>query len=415
MKFKNYGLTFILIISLLSCSTEQSDSSSYEKLSQGRYGGSHDEEFSSSTSTSDGGQIILTKTFSNDGDVIGNLPTSMSNVAIWVIKLNSKCEIEWKKTYGGSNTELGDKIIQTKDGGYLFSALITSTDGNMLPVDSSVPPGYSGSNSLLVKIDALGSIQWQKVTSYNNNTALDIIQTVDGGYLYNSYFSLNKLDANANLMWTKSLDFYCYNIYQLADSNIILSGCVNSNEYFNTTGIIAKTDSRGNILWKNTYEKTLPSKVIESIDGGLLAVGRSNNKNVPVYFNNNYINNIIETAAYPWVSKLNLSGGLEWEKAFGIKSGPTEIVTDIVSIKNGYMVGGYSGDFWILNIDKLGNFINQKTFGGSDNDILNRIDIGQNGTLFLSGTTQSKDGDLKNTNSHGDFNTDIWTLNVRIN
>lgn len=415
MKFKNYGLALTLIIFFFSCSTEQSDNSTYEKLSQGRYGGTHDEEFSSSTSTSDGGQIILAKTFSNDGDVIGNLPTSMSNLAIWIIKLNSKCEIEWKKTYGGSNTEIGDKIIQTKDGGYLFSALITSTDGNLLPVDRSQPPSYNVVNILLVKIDAFGEIQWQKVASYSNDVILDIIQTEDGGYLYNSYFSLNKVDANANLIWTKSLDFYCYNIYQLADRSIILSGCINSNEYFNTTGIIAKTDAGGNILWKNTYEKTLPLKVIESIDGGLLAVGRSNNKNVPVYSNNTYVNNIIETAAYPWVGKLNLSGSLEWEKAFGLKSGPTEIVTDIVSIENGYIVGGYSDDFWILNIDKLGNFINQKKFGGSDNDILNRINIGQNGTMFLTGTTQSKDGDLKNTNSHGNFNADIWTLNIKIN
>lgn len=426
MKFKLYGLAFTLIISSFSCSNnDDSADSSFTKISQGRYGGSSDEEFCSSTTTSDGGQIILARTFSNDGDALGNFPSYIGHVDIWIIKLNSECKIEWKRTYGGSNSEDAFKIIQTKDGEYLFSVETHSTDGDFLPIktNSSLPP----KNCLLVKINALGAIKWQKIID-NFDNALDIVETQDGGYLYNTYFSINKLDADANLVWTKSLDFYCYNILQLPDENLILSGNISSYESHNITGIIAKTDSNGNILWKKSYEKTSPSKVILSNDGGLLAVGKTNNKSVPNY--HEFANAPINAPLYDaWVCKLNLSGNSEWQKAFGETNGQ-ETAENVVSTNNEFIIGGTalntvtgltknneSSDYWVFKIDNLGNLITQKTFGGSGLDVLKNISLGKNNNIYLSGFVDfdSKDGDLKNTNTHGEFNTDIWTLNVKIN
>lgn len=426
MKFRLYGLAFTFIISSFSCTNnDDSADSSFTKISQGRFGGSENEYFCSSTSTSDGGQIILARTTSYDGDIIPTFPDLQYNVDIWIIKLNSQCRIEWKKTYGGTNTEDAYKIIQTNDGGYLFSVETHSTDGDFLPVDmnSALPPN----NCLLVKINALGIIQWQKIIS-NFDWVQDIIQTQDGGYLCNNFFSLNKLDVNGNVVWTKSLDFYCYNILQLPDENIILSGNTSPSESHNINGIIAKTDLNGNILWKNSYERTSPSKVILSNDGGLLAVGKTNNKNVPNYheFANAPTNSPLYDA---WISKLDLSGNLEWQKAFGETNGQ-ETIENIVSLNNEYIIGGTAlstvtglkkndgnGDYWIFKIDNLGNLITQKTFGGSGVDVLKNISLGKNNNIYLSGfiDNDSNDGDLKNTNTHGDFNTDIWTLSVKIN
>lgn len=419
MKFKLYGLAFTLIISSFSCTNnDDSANSSFTKISQNRIGGSSIEEPVSSTSTNDGGQIIIAWTKSIDGDVVPNHPPvndPTGDINIWVVKLDSKCKIEWKKTYGGTNFEYGYKIIQTKDGGYLFSITNSSSDGDFLLINEYLPYTWTFTNSLLVKIDASGTIQWQKIINYSNDSAIDIIQTEDGGYLYNTFFSLNKIDPNGNLTWTKSLDFYCYNILQLPDNNIILSGCITPSEYFDTTGIIAKTDSNGNFVWKNTYTKTFPSKVILSVDGGLLAVGRSNNKNVPVYIDNKYSYNINETMAYAWFSKLNLSGNQEWEKGYAPNSEPGGIPINVISFKNEYIIGGFNNDYWILKMDNLGNFITQKTFGGSDYDQLKNITLGKNGNIFLSGITDSKDGDLKNTAKYGNLNTDIWILNIKIN
>jgi len=69
-------------------------------------GGSDWDEAYSIQQTSDGGYIVAGKTYSNDGDVIGNHGSS----DLWVVKLSSTGSLQWQNCLGGSGGEEAHSI-----------------------------------------------------------------------------------------------------------------------------------------------------------------------------------------------------------------------------------------------------------------------------------------------------------------
>ena len=123
--------------------------------------------------TSDGGYIVAGSTESNDNDVTGN----HGDRDCWVVKLNSLGVIQWKKTYGGTLKDYAHSIIQTSDSGYVLAGGSRSNNGDVT--------GNHGSDDVwIVKINATGTIQWQKALGgTDRDNANSIKQTIDGGYL----------------------------------------------------------------------------------------------------------------------------------------------------------------------------------------------------------------------------------------
>ena len=66
----------------------------------------------------DGGYILAGSTGSNDGDVSGNHGGS----DVWVMKMDANGNLQWQKTFGGSDNENAISIVQTTDGGYFVLA-----------------------------------------------------------------------------------------------------------------------------------------------------------------------------------------------------------------------------------------------------------------------------------------------------
>ncbi|SFD45748.1 hypothetical protein SAMN05518672_10226 [Chitinophaga sp. CF118] len=123
------------------------------------YGGDKTEYLSGIATTSDGGCIFSATTYSgNNGDVPANHSVDTSD--IWIVKLNARGTIEWSKTYGGSGTEMAISIKTTSDNSYIFTADVTSEDGDL---SGSVPEGEVRNMDMwIVKIDNAGMINWNK-------------------------------------------------------------------------------------------------------------------------------------------------------------------------------------------------------------------------------------------------------------
>lgn len=82
------------------------------------YGGSsYDGAWSAGILETDTGYVIAGETTSNDGDVSGN----HGEKDIWILNLTPSGTISWQKCLGGPGEELTSSIIQTPDGGYLVS------------------------------------------------------------------------------------------------------------------------------------------------------------------------------------------------------------------------------------------------------------------------------------------------------
>ncbi|ESU24936.1 hypothetical protein FEDK69T_04930 [Flavobacterium enshiense DK69] len=128
--------------------------------------------------TKDGGYIVAGGSNSNDGDVIGN---HGGGGDYWIVKLNKRGKIQWKKSLGGSGSDYAFSIQQTTRGGYIITGVSGSNDGDV--------NGNNGGNDMwIVKITNSGNIQWEKcLGSSNHETGLVIRQTADDDYLVAGY------------------------------------------------------------------------------------------------------------------------------------------------------------------------------------------------------------------------------------
>ena len=152
------------------------------------FGGSSYEIAGSIIQTLDGGYIIAGHTISTDGDVSGN----HGGHDAWVVKMDAVGTPQWQKCFGGSSYEIAGSIIQTLDGGYIIAGQTTSTDGD-------VSGNHGDHDSWVVKMDAVGTLQWQKCFGGSHcEIAGSIIQTLDGGYIIAGYATSTDGDVSGN-------------------------------------------------------------------------------------------------------------------------------------------------------------------------------------------------------------------------
>jgi hypothetical protein len=104
--------------------------------------------------------------------IAGNTRLYGSGISdFWVLKTDSEGIEQWNKTYGGSNLDEANSIIQTSDGGYIIAGKTFSY-------------GAGDLDCWVVKIDSNGNMQWHNSfggTGYDE--AYSIKETSDHGYV----------------------------------------------------------------------------------------------------------------------------------------------------------------------------------------------------------------------------------------
>ena len=204
---------------------------------QKSFGGSEDDIGYAGQQTSDGGYIILGRTSSIDGDA----STNNGNVDVWVLKLDSLGVIEWQKSFGGDGGDIGSRILQTDDDGFLFTSYVGSHDSG----DISGNPDLSLFDYWVVKLSPQGDIQWQKALGGSGRDyARDVVKAVGGGYVVIgesestdgeligniglSDFWLVKLSESGDLVWQKNYggtDYdFGFTIDNTTDGGYIMAG-----------------------------------------------------------------------------------------------------------------------------------------------------------------------------------------------
>lgn len=390
-------------------------------------GGSEDDICTSIMQTTDGGYILTGGTSSTDGDVITNHGLMDS----WVVKLDPTGTIQWQRSLGGSANDGASTVRQTSDGGYIIAGSSESNDGD-------VGTNLGGRDYWIVKLDPAGNIQWEK--SYGgpgNESASSIKQTIDGGYVVAGYsqsytgditgqhgdgdFWIIKLDAAGSLIWQKALGGSNFDsatdIQQTDDEGYIVCGISFSNNgdvngnHGDRDMWVVKLDQNGNLLWDKSLGGTsaefngdVASSILQTLDGGYLVAGLTTSDNYDVSIN--YGTDDM------WVVKLDGSGNIQWEKSLG---GPSfdQAKSAIQTADGGYVVAGFTstfgvGDVWVVKLDQNGNTLWDKRMGGSENDGAYDIFQVSDGGFIVAGDTYSNDGDV--TDNHG-LN-DMWIVKL---
>jgi hypothetical protein len=155
------------------------------------FGGSSDDWSRFIRQTPDGGYVLVGTTFSNNGDVSMN----QGFYDVWLLKLDQLGNVLWEKTFGGSYMEDALSIDLSNDGGYIFSGLTSSTDGDIVG-NHSIIGGY---DFWQVKIDNQGQLLWQKCFGGSYDEWLFSAQkTADGGSILAGRGYSNDGDVSGN-------------------------------------------------------------------------------------------------------------------------------------------------------------------------------------------------------------------------
>jgi len=232
------------------------------------FGGTSDDYAYPICETSDGGYIVAGETRSFGAGWSDFL----------VIKLNSSGDIQWAKTFGGTNSDWAFSISKTSDGGYIVAGYTYSF-------------GAGSSDFLVIKLNSSGNIEWTKTFGgTGDDWARSICQTSDGGYIVagetNSFgagsydFLVIKLNSSGNIEWAKTFggtdEDIAYSISKAPDGGYIVAGYTKSFGAVNGDFLVIKLNSSGNIEWAKTFGGTSfdgALSICETSDGGYIVAG----------------------------------------------------------------------------------------------------------------------------------------------
>jgi hypothetical protein len=305
------------------------------------YGGAEKEGAYSIVQTDDGGYALAGPTYS----------FGMGNGDFWLVKTDANGEVQWNKTYGGTNWEEPRCMIKTSDGGFAIAGFTTSY-------------GAGGRDFWLIKTDSNGNEQWNKTYGgAGNEEAYSIVQTVDGGY------ALLGTTLSFGAGWG---DFW-----------------------------LVKTDSLGNVEWSKTYGEALyleeASSIIQTVDGGFALAGGKEGPAVPPY---ELINDDF------WLVKTDSEGNVQWSKTYD--QSKMDFAWSLTQTSyEGYLLAGHTNstgtlDFWIVKVNNGGLVQWNITLGGAGRDQAREVIHTSDGGYAIVGFTESYGAGLK----------DIWLVKL---
>lgn len=334
--------------------------------------------------------------------------------------------IQWQKSLGGNGGDKATSIQQTSDGGYIMAGGSTSTNGD-------VTENHGSTDYWIAKLNALGTIEWQKsLGGIADDIANSVQQTSDGGYIIagetysndgdvtgyhlNGDYWIVKLDSSGNLQWQKTLGGTEYDVAnsvkQTSDGGYIVAGETSSSDgdvignHGNSDAWIVKLDASGNIQWQkslggSSYDRA--NAIQQTTDEGYIIAGTAASTDGDIT-----VNHGVEDF---WIIKLDVSGILQWQKSLtGNLADSAESIQQTTD--GGYIVAGGSNsinsefpvtfgisNYCVAKLDANGSTVWQKYFGGSNNDYAYSTQQTSDGGYIVAGAAVSTNGNV--TGSHG--------------
>jgi hypothetical protein len=271
----------------------------------------------------------------------------------WVLMLDTAGNKIWDKTIGSYGSDAWPKLVELTTGEFVICGISEDTLGG--GAEKTVA-NWGGSDYWAVKIDTLGNKIWDKVfggigdENFNTvNSIPTLAATTDGGFIL------------AGNTWSP------------ASGNI-------SGAFMGHLDIwVMKADSAGNIVWEKRMGGSDYDDMIDiapTSDGGSIFCAltvsppSSTISGPPIS---------PHLAPDQWVVKLDSLGNKQWDKRYGSKSGLRVAQIQQTTDGNFWVCGSTqsdsgldvghpslgSWDYWVLNIDQVGNKIADWRLGGS--------------------------------------------------
>jgi hypothetical protein len=309
------------------------------------YGGPNDDYAYSVIQAADGGFVIAGCT-----DSFG-----AGSSDAWLVKTDASGNHLWTYTFGGPNDDYGYSVVQTPDGGYTIAGCTASfgagdRDFWLLKADSAGNHlwnhTYGGPNS---------------------DEGQSLVQTAEGGFVIagctdsfgagSSDAWLVKTDASGNHLWNHTYggpysDEVGYSVIQAADGGYAVAGYRYVWDPFSYDAWLVKTDAAGNHLWNQTYRQgemmNEARSVVQTLDGGYAFTG------------------FFSPFSRAWLVKTDASGNHLWNHSYGIYMSDISMGCSVIeTVFEGYVqyviaggkysvAGTQDSDIWLIRTNMLG-------------------------------------------------------------
>lgn len=279
------------------------------------YGGQYADGGWSLRETSDGGYAIIGYTVRNDTD-------------LWVLKLNSRGEIEWARTYGGPGDDMGYGIDEVDGGGFIA---VGTTD--------SFGPG--GEKLWVLRLDESGDLLWDRVLGgliTDGEAGWSVKDAGDGFVIAGSTRSFGsggkdlwmiKMDRDGEVLWSKafgrSQDDVGFSV-ECTPFGYIAAGY--GTDAGNENVYLVMTDHMGREIWNRSLGGVGSDAVLSMIPSGdgFVLTGRTETKRGD--------RDIL-------LARISSHGELLWWRSFGGEG--DQVGMAVAESDDGYIVAGRSG------------------------------------------------------------------------
>jgi len=241
------------------------------------------------------------------------------------------------------------------------------------------------------------SLVWEKTYDGGGyDRAESIVHSGDGQFIVGGRTSsfgaggldayVLKIDGDGNRIWEKAYggsgDDVANWIVQSGDGGFVMAGWTTSFGVGHRDAYLLKIDGNGNLIWANAYGGQSGDGalgIVETGDGAFIAAGITTSFGAG------------NASAY--LLRVNGDGNLVWDKTYG-GSGDDVANRIIRSGDGGFIVTGWTDSFgagdpdaYVLKIDGDGNRIWEKAYGGSDDDEAIGVVQSGDGGFIVAGLT----------------------------
>ena len=305
---------------------------------------------------------------------------------VWLLKFSEDGQVEWEKTYGGTDHDWGNSFVQTQDGGFLIACGTYSC-------------GSGGIDVWLLKTDSSGELLWDSTYGGIYDDTPAAIQVNSEGDIFIAATTAS-FGAGSSDIWFLQLDSCGTQISartygdQYGDrardliltddeSCVILAECIPYGASKHMW--LFEVDSGGDVVWETTYGFCMDVGVrslCATPEDEYLVTG--------------------STAAYSgyhgdvWLVRLDLTGTVLWDSVFG-GSLCDQGFAGCVTPDGDYLIGGYSYsstgmsfDFYLLEVDRTDGLEWETTYGSEMLEEMMDMILTSDGGCIMVGLTYTK-------------------------
>jgi hypothetical protein len=291
--------------------------------------------------------------------------------------------VSFAKSYGGASRDAAYCVRETSDGGYLAGGYTQSF-------------GALGTDVMLMKLEADGTLVWQKAfgVSMGKEILIDLQPTADGGgvvissavdRLLSSIWVM-RFDASGAVVWQKSFgdaSHWCWgqSIRLTSDGGCLVMGNAIDLGTFTTDIWVFRLDAAGGMIWGKAYgvpeTDEVAYAIVPAVGGGAIVAGYSNMDSL--FF------------------RLDDEGAVLWQKTYR-DSGSLILAAAEATADGGLVAAGSTNAVlsdnskWngaVLRLDGQGNVVWYRTYGGSGNDFLYTLQPTAAGGVVVAGGSTS--------------------------